>query len=133
MNFTEASPDLSREDKVVETKIRRGPAALKVAPPTGPMAVEQLVHEGVTYELPLSSAPSEKNGGYVGVVKQGNYFHAKITIFKGDGQTMLPGSGCLTAQDAALKLAMYKAEPYQIEKKNPSRAPKGWSKVRSTP
>lgn len=96
------------------------------------MPVEQVVHDGVTYELELSSKPSEKNGGYVGVVKQGNHFHAKITIFKGDGQTMLPGRGCCTAQEAALRLAMYKAEPYDIEKKNPERAPKGAAKVRST-
>ena len=96
--------------------------------PTGPM--EEVVREGVTYELPLSSTPSDKNGGYVGVVKQGNHFHAKITIFKGEGQTMLPGSGCLTAQEAAIRLAMYKAEPYEIEKKNPDRAAKGAGKVR---
>ena len=95
------------------------------------MPVERLVHDGVMYELQLSTAPSEKNGGYVGVVKQGNHFHAKITIFKGDGQTMLPGNGCCTAKEAALRLAMYKAEPYEIEKKNPDRAAKGNGKVRA--
>ena len=92
-------------------------------------SVELLEFGGVTYELKLSNKPSENNGGYVGVVKQHNLFHAKITIYKGEGQTMLPGPGCVTAQDAALRLAMYAADPYDIEKKNPERAAKGEGKV----
>ena len=93
------------------------------------MPVEQVEHDGVMYELQLSEKPSSKNGGYVGVVKQGNHFHAKITIFCGKGQTMIPGPGCNTAQEAALRLAVYKAAPYNIEKKNQERATRGKGKV----
>ena len=81
------------------------------------MPVEQVEHDGVMYELQLSEKPSSKNGGYVGVVKQGNHFHAKITIFCGKGQTMIPGPGCNTAQEAALRLAVYKAAPYHISRR----------------
>ena len=93
------------------------------------MPVEQVEHDGVMYELQLSEKPSSKNGGYVGVVKQGNHFRAKITIFCGKGQTMIPGPGCNTAQEAALRLAVYKAAPYHIEKKNQERATRGKGKV----
>ena len=92
--------------------------------------VELLQVGGATYELKLSNKPSENNGGYVGVVKQHNLFHGKITINKGEGQTMLPGPGCATAQEAALRLAKYAADPYDIEKKNTERAAKGEGKVR---
>ena len=94
------------------------------------MAVERVELNGVTYKLQLSSKPSPNNGGYVGVVKQGRLFHAKITIYKGEGQTMLPGAGCDTAQEAALRLAMFKKAPYEIEKRRPDLAPKGAPKVR---
>ena len=94
------------------------------------MPVERVEHDGVIYELELSNKPSLQNGGYVGVFKPGNHYHSKITIFKGEGQTTLPGPGCKTAKEAALRLAMYKEEPYEIEKKNPDRAAKGASKVR---
>ena len=94
------------------------------------MAVERVELNGVTYELQLSSKPSPNNGGYVGVVKQGRLFHAKITIYKGEGQVMLPGAGCNTAQEAAVRLAIYAAAPYEIDKKNPNRAEKGAAKVR---
>ena len=86
------------------------------------MPVERVEHDGVIYELELSNKPSLQNGGYVGVFKPGNHYHSKITIFKGEGQTTLPGPGCKTAKEAALRLAMYKEEPYEIEKKNPDRA-----------
>ena len=38
---------------------------------------------------------------------------------------MLPGAGCDTAQETALRLAIYAAAPYEIDKKNPNRAEKG--------
>ena len=82
------------------------------------------------WQLQLSEQPSVNNGGYVGVIKQRNIFLAKITIFRGEGQVVLPGAGCATAKEAALRLAMYKAEPYEIEKKHPDRAPRGKGKVR---
>ena len=90
--------------------------------------VELFNDGGVDYELQLSKKPSEKNGGYVGVVKQGNLFHGKLTLSRGAGQTMLPGDGCKTAQEAALRIAKYKAAPFLIPKKNPDRAPKGENK-----
>ena len=43
---------------------------------------------------------------------------------------MLPGAGCDTAQETALRLAIYAAAPYEIDKKNPNRAEKGAAKVR---
>ena len=43
---------------------------------------------------------------------------------------MLPGPGCATAQEAALRLAKYAADPYDIDKKNTERAAKGEGKVR---
>ena len=57
------------------------------------------------HELALSDKPSDNNGGYMGVVRQGKLFHAKITFSRGDGQTMLPGPGCGTAKEAAIRLA----------------------------
>ena len=92
--------------------------------------VELFNDGGVDYELQLSKKPSEKNGGYVGVVKQGNLFHGKLTLSRGAGQTMLPGDGCKTAQEAALRIAKYRAEPYLIPTKNPERAAKGESKAK---
>ena len=91
-------------------------------------AVELFNDGGVDYELLLSKKPSENNGGYMGVVKQGNLFHGKVTLARSAGQTMLPGDGCKTAQEAALRIAKYKAAPFLITKKNPDRAPKGENK-----
>ena len=42
--------------------------------------VELLQVGGATYELKLSNKPSENNGGYVGVVKQHNLFHAQPIV-----------------------------------------------------
>ena len=58
-----------------------------------PAGVELAVEGGITYELKLSAKPSDNNGGYEGVVKAGNLFHAKPTLERGGGQTMLPGTG----------------------------------------
>ena len=99
-----------------------------------PAGVELAVEGGITYELKLSAKPSDNNGGYEGVVKAGNLFHAKPTLERGGGQTMLPGTGenagkgCRTAREAALRIAEYKAAPYPLVKKE--RAPKGDAKVR---
>lgn len=92
--------------------------------------VELLEDGGITYELTRSRKPSANNGGYEGVVKQGNLFHAKLTLARGGGQTVLPGDGLNTPQEAALRIAKYKLAPYEIEKKNPYRAAKGEGKVR---
>ena len=93
--------------------------------------MERVEDGGTVYELPRSKKPSDRNGGYEGVVKQSNLFHAKATLKKGDPQTMLPGPGCATAKEAALRLAKFRAAPYPIVKKDPDRAPKGGGKVRA--
>ena len=71
---------------------------------------------GTEYRLKLSSKPSAKNGGYEGVVKQGNLFHCKLTLERGAGQTMLDGHGCNTAQQAALKIAKFRARGAQNQR-----------------
>ena len=87
--------------------------------------IERVEDDGTWYELPKSKKPSESNGGYEGVVKPGRLFHAKTTLARGGGQTMLPGAGFATAREAALELAKFKAKPFEIEKNNPARAKKG--------
>jgi len=76
---------------------------------------------GVTYELERSSGSKT---GYKNVVElRPGQFHAKPSV---DGkQVQLPGDACNTAQEAALRLAIYKANPYPITKKNPGRAARG--------
>ena len=100
--------------------------------PSSMSSVEHVEADGTLYELPLSTKPSDQNGGYAGVFKPagGRLFHARTTLKPGGGQTVLHGAGCASAQEAALRLAKFKAAPYDIEKKNEDRAPKG-SKVRA--
>jgi len=87
--------------------------------------MEQYSHEGVTYELELSSKCTT---GYKSVFEpRPGQFHAKPTI--GGKQTTLPGPACKTAQEAALRLAMYKVSPQPIVKKHPERAARGEGKV----
>ena len=93
------------------------------------LEAERVEDDGIWYELPLSKKSSDNNGGYEGVFKPGNFFHSKVTLSKGGGQTTLPGQGCRTAREAALRIAKFKAAPYEIEKKNPERDPKGEGKV----
>ena len=92
--------------------------------------VERVEADGTWYELPLSAKRSDSNGGYTGVFKPAGLFHARITLTPGGGQTVIPGDGCATPQEAAVRLAKFKAAPYDIEKKNEDRAPKG-KKVRA--
>ena len=54
--------------------------------------------------------PSEQPGG------------GPLTV---ESKTLGPGEGCQTAQEAALRVAKYNANPYPIEKKDSGRAPKG--------
>ena len=92
--------------------------------------VEHVLDDGITYELKLAANPTPNNGGYMGVVQQGNLYYAKITLAKGAGQMVIPGGGCSTPREAALRIAKYWASPYPIHKKAPERAPKGAAKVR---
>ena len=53
-------------------------------------------------------------------------YHVKLRLDRNSkDQTTLPGPACSTPQDAALRLARYRAAPYEIVKHNPDRAPKG--------
>lgn len=88
--------------------------------------MEQLEHEGTTYELELSH---HSKTGYKSVVEvRAGEFHVKITQEKGGGQVTLPGPACKTAKEAALRLAMFKLNPQPIIKKE--RARRGEGKVR---
>ena len=78
-----------------------------------------------TSQLALSSKSAT---GYKCVVEERKgEFHAKITPVRGGGQAFLPGGACKTAQEAALRLAKYKANPQPIEVKK--RAADGTVKV----
>ena len=76
----------------------------------------------------MAAKITTNNGGYMGVVLQGNLYYPKITLEQGVGQTVIPGGGCSTPREAALRIAKYLASP--IAKKDPERAPKGAAKVR---
>ena len=53
-------------------------------------------------------------------------FHAKLRLDENSkAQTTLPGPACKMAAEAALRLAKYRAAPFEIVKKDPDRAPKG--------
>ena len=57
-------------------------------------------------------------------------FHVKMRLDEESKyQTTLPGLACGTAKEAALRLAKFRAAPFEIVKKEPDRAPKGESKV----
>jgi len=121
------------EDMGVKT-VLEGPRPGSIGALTGAMEAEADVElyedSGTVYELKRSKKPSANNGGYEGVVKQGMLFNAKPTLKTGGGQTMLPGGGCRTAKEAAVRIAKYKLDPYPIEKVNPDRAERGQGKVR---
>ena len=78
--------------------------------------VEHVLDNGITYELKLAAKMTTNNGGYMGVVLQGNLYYPKITLEKGVGQTVIPGGGCSTPREAALRIAKYLASPYPIAK-----------------
>ena len=82
--------------------------------------------DGTVYELETSGKSAT---GYKNVVEpREGQFHAKPTV---DGkQVTLPGPACKTAQEAAVRLAVYKASPYPIVKQNPDRAARGEGHVR---
>ena len=87
-------------------------------------------HDGVLYVLEKSKNKNTKTG-YEGVYtpRPGQY-HAKLRLdLSSTKQTTIPGPACKSAKEAALRLAKYKANPYPIEKKDPSRADKGQGKV----
>ena len=77
--------------------------------------------DGTVYELETSRKSAN---GYKNVVElRPGQFHAKPTV--GGKQVTLPGPACTTAQEAAVRLAVYKANPYDIPKQNPERAARG--------
>ena len=87
--------------------------------------MEQYDDNGIIYELETGDNAT----GYKCVVmtRPGQY-HAKVTLERGGGQTMLPGPACATPQEAALRYAKYLTDRQPITKKE--RAKKGEGKVR---
>ena len=86
--------------------------------------------DGKTYKL--ERCDNKSTYKHVVELRPGQ-FHAKITIEKCGGQVIIPGRACATAKEAALRLAMYKANPQPIVKKE--HAPRGTAgdkKVRSS-
>ena len=82
--------------------------------------------DGAMYDLAQSSSSKT---GYKNVVElRPGQFHAKPSV--GGKQVQLPGEACKTAQEAALRLAVYMTNPYPITTKNPGRAARGEGTVR---
>ena len=70
-------------------------------------------------ELELSSSSST---GYLGVVKVRKKFHANVAVDPWPApQRTLPGKGCATAREAAIRLAWYNAAPYPLPPKKERR------------
>ena len=77
-------------------------------------------------ELVQSTASAS---GYLGIIKVHGKFHAKVAVDPWPApQRTLPGKGCATAIEAAIRLAQYKAAPYPLPDKQ-ERRPRGKGKV----
>ena len=91
------------------------------------MEDEQMASPGGTiYNLKRSSAKF----GYEGVFEphKGQGYHAKLRLDDSKGvkaQTTIPGPACKTPKEAALRLAKFRAAPFEIVKKDPGRAARG--------
>ena len=73
---------------------------------------------GVVYQLEKSSASQT---GYLHVVEpRPGQFHAKLKLPGETKQSFLPGAACKTAQEAALRVAKYKADPQALVKSEPA-------------
>ena len=73
---------------------------------------------GVVYQLEKSSASQT---GYLHVVEpRPGQFHAKLKLPGETRQSFLPGAACKTAQEAALRVAKYKADPEAYVKPEPT-------------
>ena len=71
--------------------------------------------------------------GYHRVVKQRDVYHAKVVIDPWPApQRTLPGGGCKTARDAAIRLARYEAAGIPLPPKQERRS-RGDGKVRTLP
>ena len=94
---------------------------------------ELLLEDGTTWQL--KRGPNKKGEGYLGVAQpRTGEFHARVNVAgMTDGQQLVPGKACKTAQEAALRYAKYMAAPFPIRKKNPDRAEKGHAKVSCVP
>ena len=86
------------------------------------MEDEQMASPGGTiYNLKRSSVLGAKFG-YEGVFEphKGQGYHAKLRLDDSKGvkaQTTIPGPACKTPKEAALRLAKFRAAPFEIVKK----------------
>ena len=94
------------------------------------MEDEQMASPGGTiYNLKRSSVLGAKFG-YEGVFEphKGQGYHAKLRLDDSKGvkaQTTIPGPACKTPKEAALRLAKFRAAPFEIVKKDPGRGARG--------
>ena len=90
--------------------------------------VEHVLDDGITYELKLAANPTPNNGGYMGVVQQGNLYYAKITLEKGAGQMVIPGGGCSIPREAASTDCQVLGQPIPHPQEGPGARTKRCSK-----
>ena len=78
-------------------------------------------------QLELSTASTF---GYLGVIKVRNEFHARVAVDPWPApQRTLPGKGCSTAREAAIRLARYRAAGSPALPPKKERRPRGKGKV----
>ena len=122
------------EDTVISSRRRAASKRSGLPPRSGLVCRLEAVEAGGMeegpdgLELELSSISVH---GYLGVIKVRNEYHAKVAVDPWPApQRTLPGKGCASPREAAIRLARYRAAPYPLPPKK-ERRKRGQGKVRA--